>query len=195
MVALVALALIAALAAVHAAVAAAAARRRITPTCNTSRPDRRLRPLWLNDFTLDVEAIAKTPAEVARLRAELPPLRAAYRNADSTAEARSRVRRPATANTPKLAIRSRRPTRKRASPSSAPSAAGWCARATNSSATVSSTPSCGRDRARPRHPQPHLLGRPHLDARRPRRGARVAGHRRHLRRHRGLRRRSASTTS
>ncbi|HYO26619.1 MAG TPA: ABC transporter permease [Lacipirellulaceae bacterium] len=38
-------------------------------------------PLWLTDFKLDEALLAAAPAEAARLRAELPPLEAAYRTA------------------------------------------------------------------------------------------------------------------
>jgi oligopeptide transport system permease protein len=39
-------------------------------------------PFWLNDFQLDEKLIAAAPAEVARRRAALPALRAAYDSAD-----------------------------------------------------------------------------------------------------------------
>ena len=39
-------------------------------------------PLWLRTFSLDVDAIAASRAEAQRLRAELPPLQAAYRAAE-----------------------------------------------------------------------------------------------------------------
>jgi oligopeptide transport system permease protein len=44
-------------------------------------------PYWHFDFKLDEERIAATADEVARLRGELPPLRAAYNNADAAHEA------------------------------------------------------------------------------------------------------------
>ncbi len=40
-------------------------------------------PLWLDDFQLDAELIANTPAAVRQLRSELPALRAAYQSADA----------------------------------------------------------------------------------------------------------------
>jgi oligopeptide transport system permease protein len=40
-------------------------------------------PLWLRDFNLNEEQLAKTPAEAAALRAELPALEAAYRDSDA----------------------------------------------------------------------------------------------------------------
>jgi oligopeptide transport system permease protein len=38
-------------------------------------------PIWLNDFRLDEKLIAQTSAEVARLQADIPSLKAAYRSA------------------------------------------------------------------------------------------------------------------
>lgn len=39
-------------------------------------------PLWLHDFRLNEQLIARTSADVAKLKAELPALRAAYRASD-----------------------------------------------------------------------------------------------------------------
>lgn len=44
-------------------------------------------PVWLDDFALDEKQIAETAGAVARIRAELPPLRDAYANADEQSAA------------------------------------------------------------------------------------------------------------
>jgi oligopeptide transport system permease protein len=43
-------------------------------------------PLWLGGFELDEKLLAKTPAEAASLRTEIPALRAAYEKADAAFE-------------------------------------------------------------------------------------------------------------
>jgi oligopeptide transport system permease protein len=63
----------------------------VTPILPLQPPDRvqtdlqytppTLKPLWIDGFTLNLEAIEKTPAEVAKLRDQLPQLETAHREA------------------------------------------------------------------------------------------------------------------
>jgi oligopeptide transport system permease protein len=63
----------------------------VTPILPLQPPDRvqtdlqyappTLKPLWIDGFTLNLDAIEKTPAEVAKLRDQLPQLETAHREA------------------------------------------------------------------------------------------------------------------
>lgn len=72
----------------------------VTPILPLQPPDRvqtelqytppTLKPLWIDGFTLNLEAIEKTPAEVAKLRDQLPELETAHRAANAAFRAAER---------------------------------------------------------------------------------------------------------